>query len=276
MLKSNYCFAPIINTEAGSCLTSENWLEVGVKAQAYCLESFLFKPGLGFLQQLTDFKHFLGWAERLVIDAHSLSANKEGVYTLISPYDGSKIRLHSSQLVDLLLHLQPDAVLLPRNISHEYPEMWSRWNESIQAFVPAEDWGHQAATKAYGIYFIMDKLAEVSYIEQQLEKWAPTPLYLAGAFDFNCIKRFKERAVDYIQSNEPAALAINGQVYNDTGTIDLTDASTAMEFDVIDSHCGCPTCKQGLTKAYLHHLLINTPLLCQRFLIQHNIWKIIY
>lgn len=274
MLKSNYCFAPIINTEAGACLTAENWLEVGVKAQSYSLESLLFKPGLELLQQLNNFKGFLGWTKRLVIDAHSLSANKEGIYTLISPYDGSKIRLHSSQLVDLLLHLQPDAVLLPKNLSHEYPEMWNSWNESIQAFVPVEDFGHKASTKAYGIYFIMDTVDGADNLAQQVEKWAPTPIFLAGVFDSNCIKRFKESAVDYIQSNEPAALAIKGQVYNNTGIIDLTDPSMSMAFEVMDPHCGCPTCKQGLTKAYLHHLLINTPLLCQRFLIQHNIWKV--
>ena len=45
-----------------------------------------------------------------------------------------------------------------------------------------------------------------------------------------------------------------------------------MQFETIDPECTCPTCSQQFTKAYLHHLLQQTPLLCHRLLIQHNVF----
>lgn len=71
-------------------------------------------------------------------------------------------------------------------------------------------------------------------------------------------------------SDKPAADALAGIVYTHSDAIDLTKTCYAEDFNVIDAHCACPSCRQGLTRAYLHHLFVQTPLLCQRFLIQHN------
>ncbi len=60
-------------------------------------------------------------------------------------------------------------------------------------------------------------------------------------------------------------------MYSISGPIDLRLSSERMNFNVLDPNCSCPTCTQKLTRAYLHHLLQHTPLLCQRFLILHNI-----
>lgn len=76
--------------------------------------------------------------------------------------------------------------------------------------------------------------------------------------------------VEYIESCEPAQLGLNGTVYTTEGIIDLKDERFAQQFETINSRCSCCTCAASFTKAYLHHLFLHTPLLCQRLLIQHN------
>ena len=79
----------------------------------------------------------------------------------------------------------------------------------------------------------------------------------------------------YDLSDKPADDAFQGRVYRmDTFTIrtvSILDTIFADHFEPIDNACTCPTCQQGFTCAYLHHLYQNTPLLCQRYLIMHNI-----
>lgn len=69
----------------------------------------------------------------------------------------------------------------------------------------------------------------------------------------------------------PAADAMQGKLYVDAGRISILDHRYTEDFTPIDEGCDCPCCKQAFTRAYLHHLLMQTPLLCQRFLIQHNV-----
>lgn len=75
----------------------------------------------------------------------------------------------------------------------------------------------------------------------------------------------------FIESNQPAEDACSGILYTREGNINIENSDMALQFSPIDADCSCPTCKQNLTRAYLHHLLANTPLLAQRFLIMHNV-----
>lgn len=75
----------------------------------------------------------------------------------------------------------------------------------------------------------------------------------------------------FIESDLWASDACEGKVYTSRGVINLTESVFSTDFNVIDSNCSCSTCQQQFTRAYLYHLLRNTPLLCQRLLIQHNI-----
>lgn len=82
-----------------------------------------------------------------------------------------------------------------------------------------------------------------------------------------------ESASPWIESDTPAANGMKGRIYTSSGVIDITDSSHALQFFPLDDACACPTCQTGFTRAYLHHLLAQTPLLCQRYLIQHNVWQ---
>lgn len=75
------------------------------------------------------------------------------------------------------------------------------------------------------------------------------------------------------ESNNPAEDALKGIMYTQNEHISLLDDSERTVFEVLDKDCQCPTCQQGFTRAYLYHLYTQTPLLCQRLLIQHNVFQ---
>lgn len=69
---------------------------------------------------------------------------------------------------------------------------------------------------------------------------------------------------------DPAELCVTASESVDI--INLADPLYQSPHQVIDENCKCPTCSQGLTQVYLQHLFFNTPGLCQRFLMQHNVY----
>ncbi|MBA3537614.1 MAG: hypothetical protein H0T84_13570, partial [Tatlockia sp.] len=96
------------------------------------------------------------------------------------------------------------------------------------------------------------------------------PIYLSGAFNLMQSHELIEHGVKWIESDKPTSDALLAQVYGETNSFSLLDSAMANQHQPIIVHCECPTCGQKLTRAYLHHLFLQTPLLCHRFLIQHN------
>lgn len=270
MLTAVQNFIPVVTSEAGLCLTADNWQEAKVTTVSYSLEFLLCKPGLDLLKKISDLPHYLGWTGTIVLNAMSLVANREGIYTIKSPYDGSKIKLTSFELIELINHLKPDAVILPKNIVQNCPQIWDMWNDSVTPFIHVDDLQYQDVARAHGVYF--NHFSES--VLEQLSRWAHLPRYVTGNYDALLIQKLRAQGIEFIETDEPAHAALNGRVYSQEGNVDLKDKITEMQFEVIDPVCVCPTCSQKFTKAYLHHLLQHTPLLCQRLLIQHNIFSV--
>jgi queuine tRNA-ribosyltransferase len=259
-------FVPILNSEAGLCLSKKNWQEVKINSVAYILEYLLYKPGKDALKKIDDLAHYLAAPGKIILNASSLIANKEGICTLKSPYDGSRISLSRHELIEIIQHLKPNSVILPKNIIHEEPQIWEEWNETIFPFLHNDDLEGQAIEKTHGVYF-----QEVQNLKEELlAQWSHLPRYIIGSFGLVSIQHL-EKNVEFIETDEPARAALQGKIYSQAGEEDLTDAKMEFQFEPLDKHCVCPTCGEGFTRAYLHHLYKHTPLLCYRMLIQHNI-----
>lgn len=138
-------------------------------------------------------------------------------------------------------------------------------NESIMPFFNAEELSQHHLTQEYGVYF---NDANDSILAQ----WAHVPRYVIGDFNAESILHLRTQGVEFIETDEPVKAAFQGKVYSQQGEIDLTNKAAEMQFEIIDASCTCPVCTQHFTKAYFHHLIEHTPLLCQRFLIQHNVF----
>lgn len=272
MLNVAQNFIPKATSEAGLCLTAANWQEAGISSITYYLDLLLVKPGYDLLQKIPLLSEYTGWHGAIILNASRLVANREGIFTIVSPYDGSKLKLSNAQLIEIIQHLKPDAVILPQRIIRDCPDIWNDWNDAITPFIVAEDLAKQELCKTHGVYLHWDNSISNSDFLAQVKRWAHLPRYVAGQLSLDLISDLKNEGIEFIESDEPAAAAMQGLVFSQKGIVDLTNEHAAMQFEILDAECTCSTCAQQLTKAYLHHLLLHTPLLCQRFLIQHNVY----
>ena len=259
-------FIPTLTTEAGRCLTVENWQDVGISMAAYDLTALLMKPGFELLSALPDLATYVGWQGDVVLNATLPDISKDEVYTLRSEYDGSRSRYSQADILMLIGQLKPQMVILPDGI-----DGWQSLSDTIlPLFSPANL--PKQAERSFGVYFSYDATASFSTLKQRIQRCEGLPCYVGGELTLALMQELADLGVQYLSSDVPARDASEGWVYSQGEVISLTDNAYRMDFSVIDEQCPCPTCKQQLTRAYLHHLLAHTPLLCQRFLIQHNVY----
>jgi queuine tRNA-ribosyltransferase len=250
-------FVPSLTSMAGSCLTAKNWFETGIKAASFDLASLLIKPGYSLLCSLNRLQHYLGWEKPVVLDA-SLLQNKEEQYKIRSTYDGSIIEHSHSEIWSLIETLNPEFVLLPPDVRTEEIQ----FNSKITPLFAN-------TTEHSGVYVRYSTRQTWEEFIEDIKQY-PSP-YVIGDFTQEQIAELITYNIRGVQSDRPAEDGMLGNVYTINGNLDLRDKRYEMDFARMDQACECLTCTQGFTRAYLHHLLAQTPLLCQRLLIQHNI-----
>jgi queuine tRNA-ribosyltransferase len=176
-------------------------------------------------------------------------------------------------IVKVISSLQPTIVMLPENLIQFLPLQNLPLPESVGLIVPYTERRKFSAdnrqTKTYKICS-NDHKGEME-LSALFVKGQETPDYVVGDLSLAQMLVLAQQGVAYIESDIPAREACLGRVYCGEGVISIDNAEFAMQFEVIDKDCLCPTCTQLFTRAYLHHLLGQTPLLCQRLLVQHNI-----
>jgi queuine tRNA-ribosyltransferase len=256
---------PVLTTHAGLCLTGANWQEVGVTRLSCYLTDLLCKPGYDILKQMPNLNTYCGWSGELVLNATLPPVNAEGYFTLVSPYDGRRIRHSVTEILGLIEQLSPAFVVLPRTLSESERAICLSFADKTFPFFHPEHIDALPDDAPYGV-FVQDKQQAVSVLNA-----GGRLCYIAGDFDVQDIRLLQAQDGVFIETNRPAAEAFQGIVYCAQGHLELSDTCYTEQFELIDANCDCPTCSQGLTRAYLHHLFAQTPLLCQRMLIQHNV-----
>jgi queuine tRNA-ribosyltransferase len=261
---------PVLTSQAGSCLTGANWQEAGVRAASFDLTALLMKPGFDFLKTLPDLAAYVGWHDTLILNASLLKMGPDGRYALRSHYDGGRSYYSVEDILTLIAKLQPDIVILPEGLS----QFWITLPKTILPFVPVEDLPNCSETeRPYGVYIAYDKASSSSStLFQQLDRHKDVLCYVAGDISLPLMIDLVGKGINFIESDIPASDACVGNVYCQEGVLSLQTKESATRFELIDKNCKCPVCSQNFTQAYLHHLLEHTPLLCQRYLVQHNLY----
>lgn len=265
----NFGLIPVLTTPAGSCLTHENWQEAGVQAASFYLSALLMKPGFDFLNTLPDLATYVGWQRTLVLNASSLSMAADGRYALRSQYDGARLSYSVQDILTLIATLKPNYVLLPKGLSEHCVSL----PERIFPFISTNDLeACSEIVRPFGVYISYDKAVSTSTaLLQQIDTYRDLPCYVLGDLSLSLMLELKNRGINFIESDIPAHAGYGGDVYGRNEEISLLTKESATCFELIDQHCECPVCQQKFTQAYLHHLFEHTPLLCQRYLIQHNV-----
>lgn len=262
----NSGFIPVFTSISGSCLTMENWQELNIHDLSFYLDALLMKPGFALLNALPNLRSYYGWSGTLSLNASMLAANSAGIYTLRSNYDGSQLSINHSELYLLISKLEPIRVILPPGFLSYLVEEDLTFPEKLSLFVPASE---GSDSDELGIYLVYNESESFADLCGQVQQFAAKPLYLSGDFSYSQAQELIAIGANWLESDKPASDALLGQIY-DKDVFNLIESESATQFIPLSANCSCPTCNQKLTRAYLHHLFLNTPFLCQRFLIQHN------
>lgn len=257
---------PVATSPAGSCLTYDNFIAAGMQWLSYRLEDLLVRPGAQFCCRLS-LEEYSGWHQGTLLDARFSGKMRAESYIVRSPLDGSIQEINKEMLLALIKSLSPDKVMMPRGTWQEYSFFWQEILAPTQLYFASEevvgtDWPY-----VYNTYNAAQRFD--NFIVALRDIKADT--IVTGDFDSQQLSWLSFCQPHFIETDRPAADAVQGIVYNQNGHIAVLESKMAMDFAIIAPDCACTSCSQGLTRAYFHHLLQHTPLLCQRFLLEHNL-----
>ncbi len=110
----------------------------------------------------------------------------------------------------------------------------------------------------------------LDYAAQQLPENAPR--YLMGVGKPDDIVGAVLRGVDMFDCVLPTRSGRNGQAFTHDGPLNIRNARHNEDVSVLDADCGCPSCRGGVSRAYLHHLVKAGEMLGAMLMTEHNIW----
>lgn len=239
----------------------------------------------------------------------SLAKNKkdiveEGVY-FKSHLDGKKLFLTPEQSIQIQNKLDSDIAMSfdecpPASASYEYlknsVERTIRWakrgkevhsnpNQSLFGIVQGgahEDLRKWSAVETVKLDFDGYSIGGVANDGESKEDmykaidysipYLPEdkPRYLMGVGDPIDIIEGVIRGVDLFDCVLPTRLARHGNAFTKYGRINMRNAKYKEDFEPIEKHCDCYTCKH-YSKAYIRHLIVCEEALGGRLLSIHNI-----
>ncbi|MGQ3888970.1 hypothetical protein ACQUW5_08060 [Legionella sp. CNM-1927-20] len=260
-------YIPLLSSHAGSCLTFENWQNTGIRTIAYQVDELLVKPGLPVLKKLTHLRNYISWPGEIVLNALLSPTNAEGIYQIRSAYDGQLVKISVSELSHLIKKLKPSKVLLPVGSAKYFKEFWQPLLTDLELYLHHEESIDDTLVTGYYCSYTEQPF---NYLYKSLQSFK-NKLYLIGDFQLQEMQLLLQNNYS-VQSNQPAQDGMQGLFYNEEGKINILKQELQQDYQTLKDNCQCQTCKAQLTRAYLHHLLQQTPLLAQRYLIQHNVY----
>ncbi len=96
------------------------------------------------------------------------------------------------------------------------------------------------------------------------------PTYLMGVGTPENILEAVERGVDFFDCVLPARNGRHGNVYTNTGKLNLLNKKFELDDRPIDETCNCPACKD-YSRGYIRHLFKAKEMLAMRLCVLHNL-----
>lgn len=98
------------------------------------------------------------------------------------------------------------------------------------------------------------------------------PRYLMGVGNPTTLVRAVEVGVDMFDCVLPTRTARLGTAFSHTGRMNLKNAQYRHDMGPLDEQCNCPVCREGFSRAYIHHLVRQKEMLAGELLSIHNIF----
>lgn len=260
---------PVLTDIAGMYLSIQDWEMLNINIASFNLSQLLIKPGLAHLSHTPSLAEYASWQGLCVLNTHFpptiKSLYQDKTYYFKSPFDGARMQMGESMVVDAIKQLQPDICL----------SLDSNWHleGASGLFVPSNVSAEQMPMTS-GIVFQFDPIdvfkTQLDELMQHQKARPDLVHYVMGDFDMHQVLLLLISGADLVETSRLAQDAIDGILYTQSGSINLIDSHYETDFQPVDDDCPCHTCK-NFTRAYMHHLHKQTPLLSKRLQIVHNL-----
>ena len=101
---------------------------------------------------------------------------------------------------------------------------------------------------------------------------ADKPRYVMGMGTPADLIRGVGRGADMFDCVMPTRHARRGNLFTWAGRVSIKNSANAEDSGPIEEACGCPTCRQGYSRAYLRHLFKAEEMLGYRLMTMHNLF----
>ncbi len=237
--------------------------------------------------------------------AHRRKITEDGV-TFAAPTDGSKVFLGPEESMRIQKVLDSDVVMIfdectPYPADHDTArksmELSLRWAERskrahagndaalfgiVQGGVH-RDLRSESADGLQRIGFDGYAIGGLAVGEPEAERNAmlehtcpqlpaDRPRYLMGVGRPEDLVEAVARGVDMFDCVMPTRNARNGHYFTRSGTVRIRNARYERDLDPIEPGCGCYTCRNGYSRAYLRHLDRCNEMLAPMLGTLHNLW----
>ena len=127
---------------------------------------------------------------------------------------------------------------------------------------------------AIGGLAVGEPTEEMYHIIDIVEPYAPENKirYLMGVGTPGNIINSVRLGVDLFDCVMPARNGRHGHLFTWDGIININNKKYELDEQPIDPSCSCPVCRQGFTRAYLHHLIKANEVLGLRLCVMHNLY----
>ena len=98
------------------------------------------------------------------------------------------------------------------------------------------------------------------------------PTYLMGVGTPQNILESVDRGIDFFDCVYPSRNGRHGNLYTSRGTVRIRNARYGLDPRPIEEGCGCPVCRAGYSRAYIHHLARANEALGLRMCVMHNLY----
>ncbi len=160
--------------------------------------------------------------------------------------------------------INKDQMLFGINQGGVYPEIRIEHAKTISDFdLPGYSIGGLAVGESHEeMYNILEEV--VPHLPQN------KPTYLMGVGTPENILEAVERGVDFFDCVLPARNGRHGNVYTNTGKLNLLNKKFELDNRPIDETCDCPACRD-YSRGYIRHLFKAKEMLAMRLCVLHNL-----
>ncbi|MDR2871368.1 MAG: tRNA guanosine(34) transglycosylase Tgt [Xanthomonadaceae bacterium] len=232
------------------------------------------EEGVTFASPVDGSRVFLGPEESMHIQK-VLDADIVMIFDECTPYPATEPQARTSMELSLRwaersraahARLENDAALFGIVQGGVYPELRTR---SAQGLIALGFDGYAIGGLAVG-ESEQERNAMLEHLHPRLP--VEKPRYLMGVGRPEDLVEGVARGVDMFDCVMPTRNARNGYYFTAKGTVRIRNAKYERDINVIEPGCGCYTCRNGFSRAYLRHLNRCNEMLASILGTLHNLW----